>query len=253
FASWLHSLRCPLSRAFFGQAGAGARNAGAFRLELRLAASRASAAAIPGFQRYDTTADRGSASIQKSVAGPAADSGRPFGPALAPHGTCSAPLPSHRAMSGTAVEPLTWPPRGRWSRTRRVSRKAGFRPGNLPAKSAPYLARRVYQIKQDNERDPVPTRPGRRRPPRPGGRRACRTAARRLPPVPAQGGAEVAGLQDRAQRAGAGERWPGQARDEARGWRPGADPADSSRRTGRPGCAGEGPVGGDGGQHRVRG
>src|SRR5690606_36658733 len=41
---------------------AGARNAGAFRLELRLAASRASAAAIPGFQRYDTTADSGSAS-----------------------------------------------------------------------------------------------------------------------------------------------------------------------------------------------
>jgi len=88
-----------------GRGRAGARNAGAFRLELRLAASRASAAAIPGFQRYDTTADRGSASINSGT-GPAAASDRPFGPALAPRGACSAPVPSHRAMSGTAVQPL---------------------------------------------------------------------------------------------------------------------------------------------------
>src|SRR5690606_34127996 len=61
---------------------------------------------------------------------------------------------TRRAMAGLAGEPLTWPPRGRWSRT-----AAGYRQGGglsaqasqLPAKSNPYLARRVYQIKAAND------------------------------------------------------------------------------------------------------
>src|SRR5690606_7301423 len=87
----------------------------------------------------------------KKCYGPAAASRRPFGPALAPHGTCSAPLPWHRAMSGTAVQPLTWPPRGRWPRTGTDLAEGGLSTRVLPAKSAPYLARRVYQIKPENE------------------------------------------------------------------------------------------------------
>src|SRR5690606_7198267 len=52
---------------------------------------------------------------------------------------------TRRAMAGPDGEPLTWPPRGRRSRTAAgIAREAGFRPSlQLPAKSNPYLARRV--------------------------------------------------------------------------------------------------------------
>lgn len=45
----------------------------------------------------------------------------------APRGTCSARLRvRHPAMAGKAGEPLTWPPRGRWSRTVPDSSEAGL-------------------------------------------------------------------------------------------------------------------------------
>src|SRR6185437_3656645 len=45
----------------------------------------------------------------------------------APHGTCSARLRVRQsAMAGNAGEPLTWPPRGRWSRTVPDSSEAGL-------------------------------------------------------------------------------------------------------------------------------
>ena len=48
-------------------------------------------------------------------------------PAGAPRGTCSARLRvRHPAMAGKAGEPLTWPPRGRWSRTVPDSSEAGL-------------------------------------------------------------------------------------------------------------------------------
>src|SRR5690606_4589280 len=45
--------------------------------------------------------------------------------ARTPRGTCSATgALTHRAMAGSACKPLTWPPRGRWSRTVPGSREA---------------------------------------------------------------------------------------------------------------------------------
>ncbi|QHG87437.1 hypothetical protein EBN15_11295 [Xanthomonas cucurbitae] len=47
------------------------------------------------------------------------------------------------AMAGQAGEPLTWPPRGRWSRTVPESSEVRLLAHQLPTKSNPYLARRV--------------------------------------------------------------------------------------------------------------
>ncbi|PPT32450.1 hypothetical protein XarjCFBP7653_19810 [Xanthomonas arboricola] len=47
------------------------------------------------------------------------------------------------AMAGQAGEPLTWPPRGRWSRTVPESSEGRLLANQLPTKSNPYLARRV--------------------------------------------------------------------------------------------------------------
>ncbi len=78
-----------------------------------------------GFQRYNTTAGRGSASFC-------------FGLGVAGRRQLSARLERHRdifsaqtrvrhpAMAGTAGEPLTWPPRGRWLRTVPESREVGL-------------------------------------------------------------------------------------------------------------------------------
>ncbi|TWG92516.1 hypothetical protein L599_001900000040 [Luteimonas sp. J16] len=91
-----------------------------------------------------TTPRRTAGALQSiSVAGPAAACVGPSGPSPAPRGTCSAPLPWQRAISGTAVQPLTWPPLGRWPRTGTGLAEGGLSARDLPAKSAPYLAPRV--------------------------------------------------------------------------------------------------------------
>src|SRR5690606_9419054 len=82
------------------------------------------------------------------------------GPALAPRGTCSAPMPWQRTISGTAVQPLTWPPRGRWPRTGTGLAEGGLSARDLPAKSAPYLAPRVYQINPTMNDTPSRAAPG---------------------------------------------------------------------------------------------
>src|SRR5690606_17701367 len=49
--------------------------------------------------------------------GPGAAQERLLGQACAPLGTCSAPAPGRRAITGPAVQPLTWLPRGQWPRS----------------------------------------------------------------------------------------------------------------------------------------
>src|SRR5690606_214273 len=97
---------------------AGARNAGAFRLETSCRRPRTRAAPGLVFQRYDTTAGRGSAFCFECVAGPAAASGLPGAGHAAPRGTCSAnrPLTCRARFGADGPSLLTSMPRGQWCR-----------------------------------------------------------------------------------------------------------------------------------------
>jgi hypothetical protein len=108
----------------------------------------------PGFfQRYDTTAFRGSARAFSGVAGRrllrALLSGRLFrravqGKALALRGTCSCAGTEVQGEVGDCRQAASVKlPRGQWPRTGRDSREGRLSAGELPAKSAPYLAPRV--------------------------------------------------------------------------------------------------------------
>src|SRR5690606_3133079 len=86
------------------------------------------------FQRYDTTAGRGSACSIFPCCGPVSRRGRcPFGTSgEAPRsgGFVQRRRLTRRAMAGLAGEPLTWPPRGRWSRTAAgIEGRGAFGPG----------------------------------------------------------------------------------------------------------------------------
>src|SRR5690606_20825237 len=82
------------------------------------------------------------------------------GPALAPRGTCSAPLPWQRTISGTAVQPLTWPPLGRWPRTGTGRAEGGPSARGPPARPAPYRAPRGSQMHPTTNDPRNPAAPG---------------------------------------------------------------------------------------------
>src|SRR5690606_11476703 len=79
-------------------------------------AAGARAPGDPGcFQRCTPRRAAGALVSISNRFGPAAAQ-NPCKEACAPHGTCSAPVPWHRAITGPAAQPLTCLPRGQWPR-----------------------------------------------------------------------------------------------------------------------------------------
>ena len=166
---------------------------------------------------------------------------------------------THRAMSGSADEPLTWPPRGRWSRT--ASGIAGRKASGLGNS----LRNQTLISPGECNRPRVPDALFRFTPPsaRSSGDLRCpyrahhgrprRAAAGQFPAEPAQGRPAQPGLQAGPQRPGPHQRRTREGRPPAGGGRRGPHPAGADRGPGRQGHAGQGAARGHGGEHRLRG